>query len=189
MKRFPRRAWILLVVLPLAACGTAPAPQGPAPMATSSQFNPSDVMFLQMLIAHHGPAEQMLEVAKARAKRPDLKDLAQAVSKTQADETRAMSDWLKLWNQPIAVDSNPDAHAHHGGLAPSYDTQINALKDASDADFDRVFLNLFIGYQQRALELARFEIRAGSNALAVELAGRVEKSRQGQIDLMTGYAA
>ncbi|WP_117211282.1 DUF305 domain-containing protein [Allorhizocola rhizosphaerae] len=181
------RLGILVTTVLLGACATAPPT--PAPMATSSQFNPTDVMFLQMLIAHHGPAERMLEVAKSRARRPDLRDLAEAIAKTQADETRAMTDWLRLWNQPVAMDSNPDSHAHHGGLPPSYDTQINALKEAPDADFDRVFLNLFIEYQRRALELARFEIRGGSNPQAVELAGRVEKSRQGQIDLMSGYPA
>src|SRR5688572_16281913 len=124
------RLGILMAALALlAGCTGTPTTGAATPMATSSQFNPSDVMFLQMLIAHHGPAERMLEVARVRSKQDELRNLAEAVAKTQADETRTMTEWLTLWNQPVALDSNPDAHAEHGGLPPSYDTQIDALKE------------------------------------------------------------
>ena len=174
---------ILLVALVSAGCTSARVTE----QTRSPTFNDTDVMFLQMLIAHHAPADEMLNLAKARATREDIRTLAAAVQVTQADETRAMTEWLRSWGEPLVSTAGADAHAAHGGALPQGDVEIKALKEASNGDFDRVFITIFSGYQQTAVTLARVEIKGGSSTNAVDLAQRVDKNRRAQIELMAGW--
>jgi uncharacterized protein (DUF305 family) len=180
-------------VLALAACdgqsgtGTQPPPVSPA--VDTGQYNATDVMFVQMLVAHHGPATQMLRVAQERTTDPELKTLAAAVEVTQADEVEAMLEWLRNWEQPTVAPSMPEAHAEHTGMPATGEEELKALKDSSDADFDRTFLNLFIGHQHQAVEFARMEIKGGVSPVAVQLAHRVDQSRRAQIQMMLRMAA
>lgn len=173
----------------VAACTTQGADAGPKPQATSNMYNDTDVMFLQMMIVHHGPAAAMLRLAKSRAKTEAVKTLAAAVEVTQADETKTMTERLTGWSEPLTSSAPPDAHAAHGGLPPDGNGQLAALRAASDAEFDRLFLNLFTAYQHHAVELARMEIGGGINTQTIDLATRVDKSRRAQIELMLRYQA
>lgn len=173
----------------LTGCGAGtPLPASTAPPPSMSEYrNDTDVMFLQMLLAHHGPADEMLRLATERATREEVRTLAAAVRTTQADESRRMTEWLVGWNEPLISDAPADAHAAHGGLPPAGEVEIAALKEASSADFDRLFLNVFTGYQHHAVELARMEIAGGAHIEAVALADRVAHSRRAQIELMLRY--
>lgn len=178
---------ILLVALASAGCTATPA----AEQARNPTFNDTDVMFLQMMIAHHAPAEEMLNLAKTRAAREEIKTLAAAVQVTQADESRAMTGWLESWGEPLVSAAGPHDHAHaaHGGALPSGEAELKALKEATDADFDRVFVTIFSGYQQTAVTLARMEINGGAASSALDMAQRVDKNRRAQIDLMTKWTS
>jgi uncharacterized protein (DUF305 family) len=176
------------LVLLTGSCGSAEnAPSTPPSIA--GYFNDTDVMFLQMMVAHHGPADEMLRIAAARAKREEVKNLAAAVRVTQADETRMMSEWLQSWGQSLISSAPPDAHAAHGGALPKGEAEIASLNAAADGGFDHAFLSVFIGYQHHAVSLAQMEIRGGANVRALELANRVEKNRRAQIELMLRYAS
>jgi uncharacterized protein (DUF305 family) len=177
---------LMFILLAIIATGcSSAAPDGQARKPT---FNDTDVMFLQMMIAHHGPADEMLTLAKTRATREDIKTLAAAVQVTQADETKTMTGWLQSWGEPLVSNAGADAHAAHGGALPKGDAEIKALREATNADFDRIFITIFSGYQQTAVTLARMEINGGAFPKAVELADRVDKNRRAQIELMSRLA-
>lgn len=189
-----KRLVVLLAAVTVALAGCNPPPvqspaaQPPALAASDAAeaHNDTDVMFLQMMIAHHGPAQQMAGLAIARARRADVKTLAAAVKTTQADESRTMTEWLRTWNRPLESTAGADAHAHHGGV-PTGESDLAALNAASDAEFDQLFLRHFSGYQQNAVTLAQMEIRGGLSVKTLELANRVDRSRRGQIELMSRY--
>ncbi|HZM81799.1 MAG TPA: DUF305 domain-containing protein [Candidatus Limnocylindrales bacterium] len=175
----------IVVAMGLAVAGCTSAPAGEA--KRNPTFNETDVMFLQMMIAHHSPADEMLTLARSRATREDIKTLAAAVQVTQADETRTMTGWLRSWGEPLVSTAGADAHAAHGGAIPPGDAEIEVLKEASNADFDKVFITIFSGYQQTAVTLARMEINGGSSSNALDLAQRVDKNRRAQIELMATW--
>lgn len=197
MKRLPLTLAALACAATLVAgCGTGAvptaAPTGGAPMPTvtaPADFNDTDVMFLQMMLALHGPADQMLRIARERAKRDEVRTLAAAIEVTQADETAQMTIWLETWKQPLQADPADDAHAAHGGMPPNGDKEIEILRTIAADEFDVTFLNMLIGQQHRAVELARMELAGGSDRETKALADRVVKSRQAQIKLMLGYVA
>ena len=54
----------------------------------------ADVRFMQDMIMHHGQAVEMTELAKTRAKDPEVLDIARKIDVSQGDEIRWMKQWL-----------------------------------------------------------------------------------------------
>jgi uncharacterized protein (DUF305 family) len=198
MARYRRTPLVPVVLLLLAGCGTGPAatggpPAAPGPVPAQSAvtttaapgpFNPADEMFLQMMVTHHSQGLELVRLAEDRAQRAELRTLAAAIDVTQTEEVELMRGWLRSWGRPTEADPNTHAHADHGGLPATGPEQIVALGRTSGADFDTAFLNLLIGHQHNAVEMARNVTRLGQNPQTLELAHRVDLSRTAQIDQM-----
>ena len=171
----------------LGACGTAPTTSEAkvsAVVQAEGAFNDTDVMYLQMMVAHHEQGLEMVKLAEKSAKRDDVRILAEAVDATQSDEVKMMTGWLTQWSAPTTVDHAPSAHADHGGLPATGPEEIAALKKAKGAKFETAFLNLFVAHQHNAVEMAHMETKQGSNAEAKAFADRVRASRADQIQQM-----
>lgn len=181
---------LIAAALLLGACGTAP--EAPASQVTPAQaavqaeggHNDTDVMYLQMMLAHHEQGLEMVRLAEKKASRSEIRTLAQAVDATQSDEVEMMTGWLKQWSAPTTVDHAPNAHADHGGLPATGPEEIAALRKAKGAAFEAAFLNLFVAHQHNAVEMAHLETEQGSNAEAKAFAQRVRASRADQIKQM-----
>jgi uncharacterized protein (DUF305 family) len=169
------------------ACGTAPdvGPAVPAVAEVKAEgaHNDTDVMYLQMMVAHHRQGLEMVRLAASGAQRSEIRVLARAVDATQSDELTLMTGWLTAWSAPETVDHAPSAHADHGGLPATGPEEIAALRTAGGA-FDTTFLNLFVAHQHNAVEMAALETRKGANAEVKAFADRVRLSRTDQIRQM-----
>lgn len=181
-------------VLLLAGCAgrtdaTTPAPDPDSPVASppaaDRSFNDTDVMFLQMMAPHHRQGVAIARLAEDRPVRREVKLLAAAVETTQRSEIRQMSGWLRSWGQPATAPAA--SHAAHGGMPGTSKAEIDAVRRAPDADFERRFLNLLIAHQDDAIQIARMETADGRNRAARDLARRIEKSRSAQIKQMLGF--
>ncbi|HTJ39687.1 MAG TPA: DUF305 domain-containing protein [Dactylosporangium sp.] len=180
MKRFA----FLLATFLLAGCAAAPAQ--PASAGTEQRaFNDTDVMFSQMMVAHHSQALEMARLARTKAVREDLRTLAAAIDVTETDELKTMQVWLESWSQPPSAD--PSAHSGHGGAHGTSPDDIKALAAASGTDFETRFLNMFIAHQHNAIEIARMETGTGVNPGALDLAKRIDESRTAEIQQMLRY--
>lgn len=183
MKRHPLVVLLGCLVV-LAGCGSGGATSVPLPPSTVSpttEFNPNDVMFLQMMIPHHRQGIELVRLADGREVRGELKDLAAAIEVTQLAEVDSMTGWLADWKQPPTADVNPEAHAHHGGLHATSDELIADVGSASDEDFERTFINVLLGHQHNAVELAKTETAGGINPQSKDLATRITQSRTAQV--------
>ncbi|MEV6601427.1 DUF305 domain-containing protein [Actinoplanes sp. NPDC051346] len=155
-----------------------------AAVKAEGKHNDTDVMYLQMMVAHHEQGLEMVRLAEKAAKRDDIKILAQAIDATQSDEVAMMKSWLSDWRAPAEVDHAPSAHADHGGLPATSDKEIAALRKAKGEAFESAFLNLFVAHQHNAVEMAQLERADGENAEAKAFADRVRDSRTDQIKQM-----
>lgn len=180
---------VLVLPLMLTACGggdgapaSAAGAAGDAPAA--SGHNAQDVMFLQMMIAHHEQGVEMAEVAAGRAKRADVRSLAAAVAATQKQEVTMMTSWLEKWSEPTTTDHEPGAHAEHGGLPATGPKEIRTLKSTTGAGFEPAFLNLFVGHQHNAVKMAEAETGKGGDPEVKAFAKRIRESRTDQIRQM-----
>jgi uncharacterized protein (DUF305 family) len=179
--------FLICVALLLGGCGDASG----KPVAGVTSFeaaapaegghNDTDVMYLQMMLAHHRQGLEMVKLAEQRASRPELVTLAKAIDVTQSDEVRMMTGWLERWSRPTTVDQAPSAHAAHGGLPATGPREIAALRAAQGAAFETAFLNLFVAHQHNAVEMAHLESTQGSNQETKAFADRVRQSRADQI--------
>ncbi|WP_067509367.1 DUF305 domain-containing protein [Actinoplanes sp. TFC3] len=189
MKRF---VVAVSAALLLGACGTAPQTAGPevspssvkAGVVAGAEHNDIDVMYLQMMVAHHKQGLEMVRIAEKSADRDDIATLAKAIDATQSDEVTLMKKWLTDWKQPTTVDHAPNAHADHGGLPATGPEEIDALKKASGTAFETAFLNLFVAHQHNAVEMAQLETSQGDNKETKAFADRVRESRTDQIQQM-----
>jgi len=196
-------AFALLAVFGFAGCSTSSAPDdaaagGPAAPAAagevtaaataSSEHNSNDVMFLQMMIVHIGQGRELAALAATKSARDDVKNLATAVDGTQGEEAKAMTAWLKGWDEPVQSAHDPNMHADHGGLPAVGEAQMAELRAAAGADFDKKFLNLLIGHQHNAVELTNL-VAEGKNPETKDLARRIKESRSDQIALMLTMAS
>jgi uncharacterized protein (DUF305 family) len=181
---------VIAAALLLGACGTAPeAPatrvaQAQAAVQAEGGHNETDVMYLQMMVAHHEQGLEMVRLAEKKASRSEIRTLAQAVDATQSDEVEMMTGWLKQWSAPATVDHAPSAHADHGGLPATGPEEIAVLEKARGAAFEAAFLNLFVAHQHNAVEMAHLETGQGGNAEVKAFAERVRASRADQIKQM-----
>ncbi len=176
------RLVLAVVALLLTGCGSGAT-------AAAREYNAADVMFLQMLLPQNQQGIEMVRLAPARPLPATVKELAAAIEVTQQTEIGDMQRWLHDWNEPAAMDANPQAHAGHGGMKMTPPDLVGALKTAPDTEFTRRFLDVLTGQQQGAVELARTEngTNGGINAQARDLARRVIESRTAEVKQLLNF--
>ncbi len=190
MKRFLLAALCLFLV---AGCGTGVASTTGVSLSApppGTEYNDTDVMFLQMAVPQHRQGVELARLAEERASRTEIRDLGAAVAATQESEIAEMERWLVEWNQPSAPDLDPSAHAGHGGMHGSDPAVVEVLRSTpAGPDFDTRFLNLLTGHQHGAVELAKMAAEDGFNPDVLALADRIVRSRTAQIEQMGAYLA
>ncbi|MEV1289118.1 DUF305 domain-containing protein [Micromonospora sp. NPDC049679] len=162
--------------------GTAAASPSRSETSPGGTFNATDVMFVQMMIAHHRQGLEIVRLARTRPAGAEVRTLAAAIEVTETDEAATMTGWLRGWGEPMTADAH--AHDAHGGLHGTSAADIASLTKTTDARFERDFLHLMIAHQHAAIEFARIETGAGVNPHATDLARRIDRSRSAQITQM-----
>lgn len=110
----------------------------------------ADAAFVQNMIAHHAQALEMTAMTARNTTREDIRLLARRITESQASETALMERWLRRRGVAAAGSS----HAHHGSMPGMLEpAQIEGLAQASNAEFDRLFLELMIRHHQGALTM------------------------------------
>lgn len=162
------------------------------PGATAEQagFAHDDVAFMQMMIPHHAQALTMSKLARTRAESPDVRSLARRILAAQPPEILLMSAWLDERN--LAVPSAQDdpaefdhgEHGHetmHGMLTAE---QMQELRAARGAEFDRLFLRGMIQHHRGAVAMADPAATKGSDIQVSELANDIVAGQGAEIDRM-----
>lgn len=127
------------------------------------KFTAADTMFIQGMIPHHQQALTMTALVTDRTKNADIRLLAKRIDVSQRDEISLMQQWLTERNVPT---SGPNAgHTGHelmpGMLTPE---QLDQLKQARDAEFDKLFLTLMIRHHEGAVSMVE-ELYASGGGL------------------------
>lgn len=124
-------------------------------------FTAADTLFIQGMIPHHAQALEMTALLPGRTTNPDVTLLAKRIDLSQRDEITRMQRWLAERGVPT---SGPNAgHAAHDKLMPGMLTaeQLDQLKRARGAEFDRLFLTFMIRHHQGALSMVEELYAAG----------------------------
>lgn len=154
----------------LAGSPTTAAPAGPPaaqgwggmPMGQRS----ADAHFIVMMIPHHQGAIAMSELALMRARRPEIKALAQRIITSQSREIAQMRQWYRQWYGSDVPSWGIGPGAGHGmgmGMSrgmgmgmgwgmPGFGTSLDALRSAPD--FDRAFIEQMIPHHRMGVMMA-----------------------------------
>jgi len=147
---------------PTQAAGPPPAPL--APCAGSRGLQPMDQRFIGMMIPHHEAAIAMAELAPSRAKRPEIKALAQRIQTSQSAENAQMRRWYRQWYGGDVPAWSWGGYGYGmGGYGmgmgmgagmgmPGMGTSLEALKLAPD--FDRAFIEQMIPHHRMGVMMA-----------------------------------
>lgn len=174
------------------------------PAAGAAKLPPAsdaDVSFMQGMVMHHGQAVEMTSLIDARTKNPEVKAIGRKISLSQTDEMKFMKTWLrargKSEQMPMDMDmggidmskmSAKDMDAMMplmpGMLSPQ---QMNALRKASGAQFDHLFLTGMIQHHTGALTMVKdlFDTAgAGQDADLFNFATDVDNTQRAEIGIM-----
>lgn len=177
-----------LLTLVTAVAGCAPVPARPTPAATpgvGAASSPIDLLFLTMMAAHIDQTRQIVRLGLARTADPEIRTLIAAVDVTEADEATTMRGWLRDAGPSAAAVAAHHDHSGHSDAAAG----LARLRAAPPGQVDRVLLDVLATHQRQAADLARAQVRAGTSDRVRELAGRIERSRTAEVELMTKLRA
>jgi uncharacterized protein (DUF305 family) len=153
--------------------------------------------FLTMMTAHHKQALEMADLALTRAKRPEIKQLAQSIIKDQKSEIQTMATLYKTaYGTEIPTVAMGSGMMGKNGSAMSKDgnqgmTQppmngmkmdMNALKNA--ADFDKEFLRQMSAHHQTAIQMSQMVLRTTKSPAIRTLAQSIVKTQTAEIGQM-----
>jgi uncharacterized protein (DUF305 family) len=157
-------------------------------------LSPAEIEFMQGMIMHHAQAVEMTALIPLHTQNKDLRLLGERISHSQSDEIRFMKRWLAARGQPVSMPMPPMSgmgmgHAHHAMLMPGMLTseQMEALRKAKGAEFDRLFLTGMIQHHGGALTMVKDLFAApgaGQDAELFDFATDVDSGQRAEIRIM-----
>jgi uncharacterized protein (DUF305 family) len=192
----------LSLALTAAGCGDDDATNDSNAQVSTTQHNDADVTFATDMIQHHAQALSMVDLTLDRDLDPKVQQLADDIREAQGPEIETMSDWLTDWNEKVPETMRDHANAGHDmgdmgsmdGMDPDMPGMMSAedmkaLQNASDAQFQTMWLQMMVEHHTGAIEMAKAEQADGQYKPAVDLAGDIVKSQSAEIDTMNGLSA
>jgi uncharacterized protein (DUF305 family) len=158
---------------------------------------------MQGMIMHHAQAVEMTALIESHTRTKDLRTLGARISHSQSDEIKFMKRWLAARGESLSppmmempgmsmpgMDMSSHAtHAGHKMLMPGMltEAQMEALRNAKGAEFDRLFLTGMIQHHGGALIMVKdlFDTAgAGQDAELFNFATDVDSGQRAEIRIM-----
>ena len=156
----------------------------------------ADVDFMQGMIMHHAQAVEMTSLLASHSSNKDLQTLGARISRSQTDEIKFMKRWLAARGESLTMPM-PGMH-DMPGMAMPHDTmplmpgmltpaQMESLRNARGAEFDRLFLTGMIQHHNGALTMVEDLFNtagAGQDADIFNFATDADNTQRAEIKIM-----
>ena len=185
--------------------GAPGQPTRTLPPSTKGTLPPrshADVEFMQGMILHHAQAVEMTALIVSHTKNKDLRSLGARISHSQSDEIKFMKRWLAARGESTSLSESAMSGMNmpgmsHGaggmtmGLMPGMlsPEQMEALRKANGAEFDRLFLTGMIQHHNGALIMVKdlFDTAgSGQDGEIFNFATDVDTGQRAEIRIMEG---
>lgn len=178
--------------------GPPGAPSKTLPSQTTGQLPPvsqADVEFMQGMIMHHAQAVEMTALIPSHTENAEIRELGRRISLSQSDEIKFMERWLDARRQPSSMEmpgmpgmdrSGKPLALMPGMLTPA---QMQVLRSARGAEFDRLFLTGMIQHHNGALVMVKDLFNqggAGQDAQLFQFATDVDNTQRAEVRIMQG---
>jgi uncharacterized protein (DUF305 family) len=171
--------------------GAPGKPSRRLPPSTTAKLPPqsqAEVEFMQGMMMHHAQAVEMTALISSHTENKDLRLLGARISRSQSDEIKFMRRWLAARGEPLSM-AMPGMPEMKMPLMPGMLTaeQMEALRKAKDAEFDRLFLTGMIQHHNGALTMVKDLFNtagAGQDAELFNFATDVDTGQRAEIRIM-----
>ena len=185
----------------LTACGDDTSDTSSKAEVSATEHNDADVTFASDMITHHAQALSMVDLTLERDLDPEVQALAEDIRDAQGPEIETMADWLTTWGEDVPDTMRDHANAGHdmGDMSDTMDDMghddmpgmmtaedIDELENASDVEFQDMWLEMMVEHHEGAIEMAETEQADGQFKDAVDLAGQIIDAQKQEIDTMNG---
>ena len=159
---------VLLIISALLLSGCASTPEA------NSEFSAADLNFAEEMIPHHEQAIEMSEIAFKNTMNSEVLQLAQEIKEAQAPEIDLMKSWSGV---------KVSTHAGHMMDGMLSEDELDALRGATGAEFDRLFLQGMIKHHQGAIEMA-MDVKNSNSMVVAELSAAIITQQEIEITRM-----
>lgn len=149
-----------------------------AEMGSFDKDRPFDLQFIDQMIAHHQMAILSSEHMISDSERPELRELAQNIQKSQSEQIEQMREWRRQWY--------PDARQASGMSDGMMDETMGGGMMGGDVP-DAMFLRMMIPHHQTAIDMSEKALREAEHPEIRELARKIIDEQSEEIVLMQGY--
>jgi len=166
---------------------------------STTEHNDADVTFASDMITHHAQALSMVDLTLNRTLDPEVQALAEDIRDAQAPEIETMADWLTTWGEDVPATMRDHVNGGHDmddmsdnmddmdhddmpGMMSADD--IDELENASDVQFQDMWLEMMIEHHEGAIEMAETEQADGQFKDAVDLAGQIIDAQKKEVVTM-----
>lgn len=186
-----RAALLIASLLLLTACdaeaSATPVTAAPSPVVVPSASvappNGTDLLFSEMMIAHHGQAVRMSDILLAKDGVPErVAAIADYIRTDQSREITEMNAWREAWGSPPVRPDAPHDGEGHGMLT---EDQLAALAAADTTAATRLYLEQMIEHHNGAIFMAKSILQTGSNAYIRNLAKHIVNEQSSENTAMT----
>lgn len=159
------------------------------PERTVGMMGNIDEHFIEQMIPHHDGAINMAKLALQKAKRPEIKNLAENIISAQENEIIEMQNWYKNW---FGKDvSKTSVSMMGGGMMSGSGMHMGGQEDIASienaTDFDKAFIEAMIPHHQLAIMMAQM-LKSGTNRPEMlTLANNIIKSQSKEIEQMESW--
>ncbi len=165
--------------------GMSTATSGSNPMTDSLKGlsgKDFEVQFLQEMIAHAQSAVALAQLIPTHTKRAELGTLAQDIISAQKKEISEMTTWLSTWyhEKPVADSISVPGMMEMMG-------NVDQLKNARNAEFDKLFLTIMITHHYQAVNMANLLPEKTQRPELLKLGQEMVKTQSAEIQHMQGW--
>lgn len=154
-----------------------------------------DAHFIEQMIPHHEDAITMAKLGLQKAKRTEVKALAQNIIESQSNEIDQMKDWYQEWFGKD-LPTGEDIMSQHGmmGSAKQNSMHMGMMGDEEDIvrledadDFDKAFVEEMIPHHQMAVMMANMLKNGTTRPEMKKLAADIITAQSNEIDQMRAW--
>ncbi|MGV3615144.1 MAG: DUF305 domain-containing protein [Fimbriimonas sp.] len=148
-----------------------------------------DRRYIDMMVPHHQAAVEMAEIALKRSKRPEIRELAQNVIRSQSEEISLMKGWRKAWYGSDRTPPLSQMPMIMEGMQMMNDVPMDMQGDLevlqrSPGDFDRAFIDAMIPHHGSAVEASAHAPTLAVHQEIVDLAATITRDQEKEIAQM-----
>ena len=148
-----------------------------------------DIEFMRGMILHHLQAVEMTDLIMARTENADIRSIGARIARGQTDEMDFMKKWLAFRGIDVSENSSSSHVSGQHKMMPGMLSrqQMEALRRARGAEFDRLFLQGMIQHHEGALAMVKdlFDTAgAGQDAELFSFATDVDSGQRAEIKTM-----